>query len=358
MTMLITRRELGMGATALMAASAFGKMAIAAERNAAPAAIDPANLLNPEIREQVLEMTARMPQTQFTAGTLAKIRAGAGTFQMKPLTSPAIRETMIPGPAGAPQVKVLVIGATVDSKNRPAVLYIHGGGFILGSAMGEVVSAQNLATALDCVVVSVDYRLAPETRFPGAREDNYAALRWVYDNAAALGVDRKRIAIFGGSAGGGHAAALAIAARNRGEVPICYQVLIYPMLDDRTGSTRMPPPFIGAYGWTADSNKFGWTSLLGVPPGGASVPEGAVPARVADLSGLPPAFVGVGSLDLFAEEDIEYAKRLLLAGVPTKLMVVPGAIHGFDSMAATRIAKEFTSSWRAELAARFAQLAG
>src|SRR4029077_17645569 len=145
---------------------------------------------------------------------------------------------------------------------------------------------QRTAQSCNCVVVSVEYRLAPETPFPGALEDNYTALRWLYANAETLGVDRNRIAIGGESAGGGHAAALAIAARDRKEVPVIFQLLIYPMLDDRTGSSRPVPPHIGEFIWTAQSNVFGWSSLLGVPAGSAKVPAGAVPARVEDLSGL------------------------------------------------------------------------
>jgi acetyl esterase/lipase len=342
----------------MAAASILGPVAFAAGRKASSPALDPAALVHPELREMVKMFTERMPnRPPFTAESLATARSFSKNFMPKPLSAPAIEEKLIPVPGGAPDVKVLVIGAKTDGNKRPAVVFIHGGGYILGSAWGEVVSAQNLASELDCLVVSVDYRLAPETRFPGSLEDNYAALSWLHSNADALGVDRKRIAVVGGSAGGGHAAALAIAARDRGEIPLCYQVLIYPMLDDRTGSTHMPPPFIGTYNWKAGDNEFGWTALLGVPAGSSSVPKGAVPARVEDLSGLPPAFIGVGSLDLFVEEDMAYAQRLVHAGVPTKLAVVPGAIHGFDQMAAqTRIAKEFTSSWRSELAARFAAL--
>jgi acetyl esterase/lipase len=181
------------------------------------------------------------------------------------------------------------------------VVFIHGGGYILGSAMAEAAQAQSLALELDCVVVSVDYRLAPETKFPGSLEDNYSALRFMHKNAADLGVDAKRIAVVGGSAGGGHAATLAIAARDRGEFPLCYQVLLYPMLDDHTGSTKMPPPFIATYGWNAEQNKLGWTSLLGVPAGSVSVPKGAVPARVEDLSGLPPTFIPACRFGLGAE---------------------------------------------------------
>jgi acetyl esterase/lipase len=205
-----------------------------------------------------------------------------------------------------------------------------------------------------CLVVSVDYRLAPGTKFPGSLNDNYAALLWVYHHADELGIDRQRIAIAGESAGGGHAAALAIHARDRGEVPIIFQLLIYPMLDDRTGSTRAVPPPIGQIGWGAGSNKLGWTSLLGVPAGSATVPYGSVPARVENLAGLPPAFIGVGAIDLFVDEDVEYARRLIDAAVPTQLLVVPGAYHAFDlSVPDAKVSKAFTASIAAALQRAF-----
>jgi acetyl esterase/lipase len=161
-------------------------------------------------------------------------------------------------------------------------------------------------------------------------EDNYAALRWMNENAKQLGIDTSRIAVKGESAGGGHAAMLALEVRDRKEFTFCQQVLIYPMLDDRTGSTRNVPPYLGHYIWTPQSNRFGWTSLLGMPAGSKVVPPNSVPARVENLAGLPPAFIGVGSIDLFASEDVEYSRRLIEAGVPTELMVVSGGYHGFD----------------------------
>ncbi len=244
--------------------------------------------------------------------------------------APAV-ERMIPGPEGAPEVRVFVIGAMPGGR-RPAVLHIHGGGFIAGRPDDYITFLQAHAVALDCVIVTVDYRLAPEMPFPGSLEDNYAALRWLHDNADALGADPSRIALMGESAGGGHVAMLAIAARDRGEVPVLFQSLTYPMLDDHTGTTRQLPAQLGAFLWTPALNRFGWQSLLGQTPGGESALAGAVPARVENLAGLPPAWIGVGAIDLFVDEDIEYGRRLVLAGVPTELLVVPGAYHGFDAV--------------------------
>lgn len=251
---------------------------------------------------------------------------------LPPLESPAWYETAVPGPGGA-DVQVLVVNAQPGRASRPALLHMHGGGFVAGSAKAALPRLQEMAAALDCVAVSVEYRLAPETPYPGALEDNHAALTWLYRQASELGVDPTRIALLGESAGGGHAAMLAIAARDRGEVPVAFQALIYPMLDDRTASSREVPPHIGRLLWTPTHNRFGWSSLLGWPVGSRLPPPGAVPARVADLRGLPPAFIAVGALDLFVQEDIDYAARLIEAGVSTELLVIPGAFHAFDAIA-------------------------
>lgn len=264
--------------------------------------------------------------------------------------SPEWSERMIPGRKGDPDVRIFIINAGEKGKpGRPAILHMHGGGYVLGSAKIGLRSLQALAEDLDCVIITVDYRLAPETPFPGSLEDNYAGLKWLYDNAADLGVDRERIAVMGESAGGGHAAMLAIAARDRGEVPLVLQALIYPMLDDRTGSTRQVAPHVGTIGWTRAHNVFGWSSLLGVPAGSAQVPYGAVPSRVEKLAGLAPAFIAVGDLDLFVDEDVEYARRLKAAGVPTELHVTPGVPHGFDLLAWTRQAKQHKADLHAAL---------
>ena len=234
------------------------------------------------------------------------------------------------------------------------LLHMHGGGFMMTDPMWMPL-LQGIATDCHCVVVSVDYRLAPETRYPGSLEDNYAALKWVHAHAAELGIDRSRIAVGGESAGGGHAASLAIHARDRNEVPIVFQLLIYPQLDDRTGSSHPAPPAIGHFMWTASANRFAWNSLLGVPAGSSRVPAAVVPARVASVAGLPPAWIGVGSINLFVEEDMEHAHRLIHAGIATELMVVPGAFHGFDLLAPdAEASKQFSASWKTALRKAFA----
>jgi len=289
------------------------------------------------VAPELLPLLDFFPAFDFNEQILGAIRAGIGMdAQKRPPLSPELQavpceQRLIPGPPGAPDVRVLVY--TPPGKNavtkRPAYLHMHGGGYILGNPELNDESNRSFAAELGCVVVSVDYRLAPETRFPGALEDCYAALLWLHSHAEYLGVDRSRVAIGGESAGGGHAAALAILARNRGEAQICFQLLESPMLDDRTGSASDPHPYCGEFVWTAASNRFGWGSLLGIEPGSAAVPSDAAPARVADLNGLPPACITVGALDLFLEEDLEYSRRLIRAGVPTELHVIPGAFHGF-----------------------------
>ena len=292
----------------------------------------------PLVAPELLPVLDFLPSFDFNEETLRAIRAGTAIAPVKrPPLSPeqqaiACEQRFIPGPPGAPDVRVLVYTppgkATVTA--RPAYLHMHGGGYVIGNPEINDGSNRSIAGELDCVVVSVDYRLAPETRFPGAVEDCYAALTWLNAQAEQLGVDRSRIAIGGESAGGGHAAALAILARRRGGAArICFQLLDSPMLDDRTGSASDPHPYCGEFVWTAASNRFGWRSLLGMEPGTAAVPPDAAPARVADLTGLPPSFILIGALDLFLEENLEYARRLVRAGVPTQLHVIPGAFHGF-----------------------------
>lgn len=358
--MLFTRRSLTRSA-ALAAASAvlpIGSPFLARAQTpvAGPGTIDPMALVHPDLRPALEGLLEFMPSgLELTEDSLPGMREMQSQFAQPLLEEPAVTERVIPGPADAPELRVHVINAEPGA-NRPAILYMFGGGFVLGSAADYVSVLQGQALALDCTIVAVEYRLAPETPFPGSLEDNYAALTWLYSHAEELGVDPNRIAIQGDSAGGGHAAMLAIAARDRGEVPIIFQALIYPMLDDRTGSSRQLPDYIGSFVWTANANRFGWSSLLGVPAGSDVVPDGAVPARVDDLSGLPPAWIGVGAIDLFVSEDIEYANRLILAGVPTELVVVPGAYHGFEGIAPEAwVSQQFVLSYYNALASAFGQ---
>lgn len=278
------------------------------------------------------------PDLDFSQG-LAAYRGAFDARLLPPLPAEleavAVEERFLPGAVEAPDVRVLhYTPPGMASGPRPALLHIHGGGYVLGTPEINDAANRMTALALGITVVSVDYRLAPETVWPGALEDCYAALSWMHDNAAELGIDAARIALAGESAGGGHAVALALHARDRvrqdGKGPrICFQLLDAPMLDDRTGTGTDPHPHTGHFIWTPEKNRFGWRALLGVEPGGPDVPAAAVPARAADVSDLPPTFITVGALDLFLEEDMEFIRRLTRAGVAAELHVIPGAYHGF-----------------------------
>ena len=253
-----------------------------------------------------------------------------------------IEDHVAPGPRGAPDVPLILYRPTGPSGPLPVYLHIHGGGYVFGNA--EMCGPQNVATAAgaQCIVASVDYRLAPDTHAPGSVEDCYAALAWLHAEAETLGVDRTRIAIGGESAGGGLAAALALLARDRDEYPICFQLLIAPMIDDRTAAAAHDPG-VGEFVWTNESNAYGWHALLGVEPGSPDVSPYCAAARAEDLTRLPPTYIGVGALDLFRDEDIDYASRLLRAGVPTELHVVPGAYHGFERCADASLVRNVTA---------------
>jgi acetyl esterase len=296
------------------------------------------HLVDPETLP-ILEM---LPQFSFSAELLPTIRAGFGNTEGQP--EPAMRGVWhkAPGRDGAPEVPLLVLNPPSANSARPAILHIHGGGMVIGSAtMAENMFA-DLVLAHDFVVVSVDYRLAPETPFPGPQEDCYAGLDWLIANAAELGVDPTRMVIMGESAGGGLAAALALMVRDRGGPALAGQVLIYPMVDHRTGSAdcQWNNPQTGEFVWTRDSNMFGWSSLQG----GYALDDHRLgwfsPARAADLSGLPQTFISVGTLDLFFDEDLDYSRRLSAAAVPVELHVYPGAFHGFNMMKTARVAMQ------------------
>jgi acetyl esterase/lipase len=220
----------------------------------------------------------------------------------------------------------------------PCVYSIHGGGYVLGSYDMDDAKFDRYCPMFPCVGVSVEYRLAPETPYPGPLDDCYAGLRWTHDHADELGIARDRIGVAGVSAGGGLAAALALVARDRGEVPLAFQLLECPMLDDRqtTSSSQLD----GLPIWSRESNAFGWRSYLGELYGG-DVPAYAAPARATDLTGLPPALVIVGGADGFRDEDIEYALRLNQSGVPTELHVLPGAPHGVQFFAGSVVARRW-----------------
>ncbi|RSU45534.1 alpha/beta hydrolase [Sphingomonas sp. S-NIH.Pt15_0812] len=299
--------------------------------------------VHPELRpmaKQFLPMLRN--QTPPSLANLKRDRLMVEQYGGPPAEVPH-EKRVIAGRDGAPPVTIYIVNGG-KAGTRPALLHMHGGGFTSGSARGSLGGLLKTAQELDCLAVSVEYRLAPETTYRGSVEDNYAALKWLHGNARSLGVDPARIGIMGESAGGGHAALLAITARDRGEIPVAFQCLIYPMLDDRTGTSRKVPAHIGRLLWTPMSNRFGWQCFLGRTPGLASGPIAGVPARVQNLNGLPPMFIGVGSIDLFVDEDVDYAQRLNAAGVTTELVVVPGAYHGFDAQTDTKVVSQFNAA--------------
>ncbi len=312
--------------------------------------VDPALLVGLEL----------MPAFEINTANLAEVRQGMTQMAaMQESHSAGVTwfETTVPG-AGAHSIAVRVYAperaeqVSAGEDLTGAVLHIHGGGYVLGSV--ALSHAQNLALTkdLDALVVSVDYRLAPEHPAPAALEDCYAVLCWLVDKAVEFGLDPARIAVRGESAGGGLAAALAQVARDRGGPALVHQNLIYPMLDDRT-CIAAQPAHLGAFVWTPRANAFGWRAWLGMAPGAGIVPDYAAAARMDDLSGLPPAFIAVGALDLFLLEDMDYARRLAEAGVPTEFHVYPGAYHGFDVVAeapvSLRLKRDAAAALRAAL---------
>ncbi len=301
---------------------------------------------------QLLPLLDTLPPLELSEAMLPAMRAAPSQFTVRPedveRTEMVVRE--VPGPKGAPDVPVIIYRPKGVAAVLPCIFHIHGGGYVAGSAAGQEAWHRPLAAALNCCIVSVDYRLAPETRFPGAVEDCYAALAWVFRHADELKVDPRRIGAMGESAGGGLAAALALLARDRGEYALAFQHLIFPMIDDRTCVDPDPHPYVGEYVWTPKSNQFGWSSLLGAPPGSEGVSPYAAAARAETLAGLPPTYMATGSLDLFLEEDLEYARRLTRAGVPVELHVYPGGVHGYQWAASSDIAKASERDSRAALA--------
>jgi acetyl esterase/lipase len=244
-----------------------------------------------------------------------------------------VEEQTVPGPVGAPDVDLIICRPSAAGA-VPALYCTHGGGMISGTARDSLGDVLDLAEQVGAAVVSVEYRLAPETPHPGPAEDCYAGLLWTVENAHALGIDEEQIVLVGGSAGGGIAAALALLSRDRGGPSLAGQLLMCPMLDDRNDSPSVHQ-MAELPMWNRQANEVGWTALLGDDRGGADVSPYAAPARATDLSGLPPTYIDVGSADSFRSEDVDYANRIWLAGGVAELHVWPGGYHGFDAIVPT-----------------------
>jgi acetyl esterase len=297
---------------------------------------DTRHLVDPEL----LPVLETFPEFNFSAQNLLELREGLRSLFSDHIELPVTAvEHVIEGPGGS--LDVFWYDPAPGQTGRPALLHIHGGGMITGSAREWSHLPSTLAASLGVPVASVEYRLAPETPFPGPQEDCFAALVWMVQAAEELGIDAQRIAVTGESAGGGLAAAVAQMARDRGGPSLAAQILVYPMLDHRVGGEADPwqNRYTGEFGWRRDSNRFGWESLRGSYRPDDARKGWFSPPLADELAGLPPAWIGVGTLDLFFDEDLDYARRLVGAGVPVELHTYAGAFHGFDLVGDTRAAK-------------------
>jgi acetyl esterase/lipase len=294
-----------------------------------------------------------------TLETIPAFRAGGEEFMPRPTDEAlsrggayTVEERTVRGPDGAPDV-VLTICRPAVSIPVPALYYVHGGGMFSGHARVALDEVLDLASSVGGAVVSVEYRLAPETPHPGPVEDCYAGLVWTAEHAVGLGIDR--IVLIGGSAGGGLAAALALMTRDRGGPAPAGQLLMCPMLDDRN-DTPSAHQMAATRMWNRQANEVGWTALLGDARGGPDVSPYAAPARAADLSNLPPTFIDVGSADTFRSEDVAFAERIWQAGGVAELHVWPGGYHGFDGIApfaaVSQAAVAARANWLTRLLAR------
>jgi acetyl esterase/lipase len=292
---------------------------------------------DPELAAALTVLAQNIPR-EFTLDMIPAMRQGSAVQALVPDGALSrggafeISERQVPGPEGAPQVSLLIARPAKATVPVPAIYNIHGGGMIIGDNRLGLPGVLEWAEELRAAVISVEYRLAPETAHPGPVEDCYAGLAWTAAHAAELGIDPDRIVVAGGSAGGGLAAAVALLARDRGGPALIAQMLMCPMLDDRN-DTPSALQMAGLGIWDRASNEVGWTALLGTARGGPDVSPYAAPARAADLSGLPPAFIDVGSAETFRDEAVTYACRIWQAGGVAELHVWPGGFHGFAGLA-------------------------
>jgi len=249
-------------------------------------------------------------------------------IEVAPNPRVTFEDRTVPGPDGEPDISVRIYRPVESAGQLPGIYFIHGGGMILGDIEGEDAAATKLCDEVGAVVVSVEYRLAPEHPHPAPVEDCYAGLVWTAKNASELGIDADRLAIFGASAGGGLALATALVARDRGGPQVRFLMPIYPMIDDRN-QTPSSHEITDIGIWDRAGNIEAWAWYLG----GKEADEYAAPSRAEDVSGLPPTFIDVGTVDLFRDEDIAFAQRLMQAGVPTELHVYPGSYHASETFA-------------------------
>ena len=292
--------------------------------------------IDSRLDQDLAEVRERFPSLGFDlrdlAGSRTILKKLAERARIRDTSSIAVEEFAITHPEDSTTLNLKSFRPLTGSTEKPALLWIHGGGYVIGSAGDTDQTLAQIALETDCTVFSVDYRLAPEHAYPAALDDCFDCLLWLQKHANQLKIDPARIAIGGASAGAGLTAALALRARDEGTQQVLFQLLIYPMLDHRhrTPSSRaIQDPNL----WNEQTNRLAWALYLGALTDHDEIPLYASASLAADLTNLPPAFVCVGDLDIFLDEDIDYAQRLLQAGVPTELHVYPGAIHGFDMLA-------------------------
>lgn len=324
--------------------------------------IGPPPPFDPELAPALAANGRAVAVRKFTLDMIPELRDGLAVAD-PPATDEELRrggafeiaERRAPGPEGAPDVPLLICRPAAARGPVPVLYHLHGGGMIMGGNRTGLPGMLDLAERLTLAVVSAEYRLAPETPHPGPVEDCYAGLTWMAGNAAGLGLDPARIVVGGGSAGGGLSAAVALLARDRGGPALAGQLLVCPMLDDRN-DTPSAVQMDGLGVWDRSANDVGWTALLGEARGGPDVPEYAAPARAADLSGLPPAYLDVGSAETFRDEVVTYASRIWRAGGDAELHVWPGGFHAFAGFvpdaALSRDAVAAPLAWLRRLLAR------
>lgn len=304
--------------------------------------------IDPELRAAFLALPSGLIEDPSTVLKVRDLPPEGMILKTRPLGAEH-RDVVVPGPIGAPDVKVRIYEPIRPARELPAVIWLHGGGYFMGDLDMEDAWLVLMSRAVNCVVVSVDYRLAPENPFPAGVEDSHAALVWTYKHAAELGVDPTRIAIAGESGGGGLAAGLGLLARDRGEVPLAFQMLLAPMMDDR-GITDANKRIVDLRLYNARFGNQLWKFYLGAAYGTGKVSPYAAASRATDLRGLPPTYIGIAELDLFVDECLEYAAKLLKGGVQTQLNVYPAAFHGFNRFAPeARVSKKFVADRDAAL---------
>jgi acetyl esterase/lipase len=286
------------------------------------------NWIDPEIAESLREF----PDFDFSAANLPAMRAGT---MFEPQSAPDIERVELTTERGDVALSLMRLADT--PAESPVLYWMHGGGMVLGNRYMDDARLIEWCRWLSCVCVSVEYRLAPEAPYPGPLDDCEEGLHFIVEHAHELQIDPHRVGVGGRSAGGALAAGLALRWRDGAKIPLAFQYLEYPMLDDR--SLTVSSQLDGLPVWSRESNAFGWRSYLGDRYGTDDVPADAAPARADELSGLPPTFIGVGTADCLRDESIDFAARLCRAAVPTELHVYAGGVHGFDMFVGTAVSR-------------------